>query len=286
MAISSINTVNNSYLNIASSQRVKDISKPEAGNAASAPKTNFFNPNTGAAMTSEEAEQVYQQVTSQPNWNRHDINFYAGPPAAIRIPEKISAPTVQLNVPDTNSDVVISIENEIEIETKIGQASLNDPKTGAAITPEEAEQVYQQVTSQPNWNRHDINFYAGSPAARIIGEKQSAAASVSEATDVVINTEDQVGYVQSSAAADKTINTDQVELPISMSNNTVQVQSSDLLKAETASENKDLLKPLWNKRDFEYYQRWLAILTGNDSDEPAWKKPSNSTGHRFWDAKV
>jgi hypothetical protein len=97
LAINPINGID-SYLTVNMSRRETVEAKP-TGDTTSSRKASLHDPKTGAAMTREEAAQLFQQVTSQPNWNRHDVNFYISPPVAMKLPPKDSAASGEVNLP-------------------------------------------------------------------------------------------------------------------------------------------------------------------------------------------
>lgn len=177
MAISPLNSASIFFnINAASSKRETATPVAEAGNVNSSQKACLYNSQTGKTMTTEEAEQLFQQVTSQPHWNRNDVNFYVQSPVAMILPGKASAAAGEVNMPAATADGG-EAENRVgaESDTQTEQVELYNPQTGKTLAPEEASELFQQITSQPNWNRHDVNFYVSLPTAMNLPGKEPGA---------------------------------------------------------------------------------------------------------------
>lgn len=313
MAINPINGID-SYLTVNMSRRETVEAKP-TGDTTSSRKASLHDPKTGAAMTREEAAQLFQQVTSQPNWNRHDVNFYISPPVAMKLPPKESAASGEVNLPTVTGDSS-DLENKVgpESDTKIERAALYNPQTGEAMSPQEAEELFQQITSQPNWNRHDVNFYIPPPVAVGLPEKLSAAsdeAVLPGATPDIEARESETGITMTGennpaasvaaapageAADEKSIAKSEPASVISTpdettgnrNNHPVQSHVPEPVKYENEINTREQTQPQWNNRVFDYYQLWLETLAGSfiEHNDPAWEHLLNSPGRRFWDVKV
>lgn len=316
-----INPINgtNSYLTMNMSMRETVEAKP-AGDTPPVQKASLYNPKTGEAMTPEEAAGLFQQITSQPHWNRHDVNFYVSPPVAMKLPMKESAAAGGVNLPTAtggsgdNGDLQNKVGAESDTQTE--RAALYNPQTGEAMPPQEAEQLFQQITSQPNWNRHDVNFYIPPPVAVGLPEKVPAApdeAALPGATPDIEARESETGITMTGennptasmaaapageAADEKSIaksepaSTSVISTPDettgNRNNHPVQSHVPEPVKYENEINTREQTQPQWNNRVFDYYQLWLETLAGSfiEHNDPAWEHLLNSPGRRFWDVKV
>jgi hypothetical protein len=319
-----INPINgtNSYLTMNMSMRETVEAKP-AGDTPPVQKASLYNPKTGEAMTPEEAAGLFQQITSQPHWNRHDVNFYVSPPVAMKLPMKESAAAGGVNLPTAtggsgdNGDLQNKVGAESDTQTE--RAALYNPQTGEAMTPQEAAELFQQITSQPHWNRHDVNFYVPPPAAMKLPEKVSAAsdeailpgttpdieareretgtaitgednpaASLAAAPAAEIADEENAARLGKSQPASTSVISTPAETVANRNNHPVQSQAPEPVKYENEINTRELTQPLWNNRNFDYYQLWLETLASTyiEYDKPAWEELLNSPGRRFWDVKV